>query len=353
MSMLKIKKFLRHTNKDVYILAAPLVLGTSVMIIGVASYYVLAPTDPEKNAAVLQIERGIIPGQSLASRTIDDDLLESVARIDAKPALTDVQLVPIDTLINVPHPQTLVLVIKQAGVSHAYPLSVLDQHEVVNSTIAGTPILITFCAQCRTVSVFERKIGKQTLQFGNAGATYRDVRVVYDTVSYSLWDQIRGQALDGSKQGSELSLLPSQILTFAEWSKEAGEQYLLVRSTNESVGYTLADTSVSEFFSQNPDSRTSTYSGLDAANELVVGITVNGVTKAYPIKPLKSKIFFDNFGSAIVEISGNQSGHGVRVVRKSTRGQAPEPVSTVTTTWKSWTAMYPHSLRYQAVENTQ
>ncbi|MGH2488887.1 MAG: DUF3179 domain-containing (seleno)protein, partial [Candidatus Limnocylindria bacterium] len=38
----------------------------------------------------------------------------------------------------------------------AYPISILVWHEIVNDTLAGRPITVTFCPLCHTAIVFDR-----------------------------------------------------------------------------------------------------------------------------------------------------------------------------------------------------
>lgn len=44
------------------------------------------------------------------------------------------------------------------GESCFYPYRILVWHEIVNDTIAGEPVLVTYCPLCATGIVFERKV---------------------------------------------------------------------------------------------------------------------------------------------------------------------------------------------------
>ena len=45
------------------------------------------------------------------------------------------------------------------GDARAYPLQVLIWHEIVNDTVGGVPVSVTFCPLCNTGLVFDRRLG--------------------------------------------------------------------------------------------------------------------------------------------------------------------------------------------------
>mgnify|MGYP000393905393 CR=1 FL=1 len=44
------------------------------------------------------------------------------------------------------------------GEAHAYSLWQLDAHEIVNDTVAGAPVAITYCPLCNSALVFDRRL---------------------------------------------------------------------------------------------------------------------------------------------------------------------------------------------------
>jgi len=46
---------------------------------------------------------------------------------------------------------------------------ILIWHKIVNDTVAGMPIIITFCPLCNTTTVFERWLDGKVLDFGTTG----------------------------------------------------------------------------------------------------------------------------------------------------------------------------------------
>jgi hypothetical protein len=64
----------------------------------------------------------------------------------------------------------LVLGYEAGGEVFAYPINILNFHEMVNDTIGGVPLLVTYCPLCFSGVVFGREVDGQTLTFGNTSA---------------------------------------------------------------------------------------------------------------------------------------------------------------------------------------
>ena len=111
---------------------------------------------------------------------------------------------------------SLVLGYISADDAYAYPVSVLDRHEIVNDEIAGVPVLITYCPLCFSGVVYSRKLGGSVLTFGNTSALYQSDLVMYDHQTGSYWFQVAGEAVVGALTGSRLALLPSFTMAWGE-----------------------------------------------------------------------------------------------------------------------------------------
>lgn len=64
--------------------------------------------------------------------------------------------------------ETPVVGIERAGVTRAYPVSVLTRHEVVNDTLGG-PLLVTYCPLCDSGLVAERRVNGEPTTFHVTG----------------------------------------------------------------------------------------------------------------------------------------------------------------------------------------
>ncbi|WP_436927063.1 DUF3179 domain-containing protein [Halosimplex amylolyticum] len=75
----------------------------------------------------------------------------------------------------------------------AYPQSILVHHEIVNDTVDGTSVAVTYCPLTGTVQGFER--GDTT--FGVSGRLINNNLVMYDRASETWWPQILATSVPG------------------------------------------------------------------------------------------------------------------------------------------------------------
>ena len=105
----------------------------------------------------------------------------------------------------------------------AYPLRILDWHEIVNHTVGDQPVAITYCPLCRSALVFDSNIDGQVREFGVSGHLWNSNVLMYDRQNdpeqESLWSQIKMGAVAGvaAEKNLKLKLLPSTLATWKEW----------------------------------------------------------------------------------------------------------------------------------------
>lgn len=109
-----------------------------------------------------------------------------------------------------------VLGVVRDGVARAYPLKVLDWHEVVNDAF-DQPVAVTYCPVCRSGVVADRRVAGSVRTFGVSGFLFRANLVLYDDGSESLWGQLRAQAIRGPLTGTRMDVLPSTVTTWRAW----------------------------------------------------------------------------------------------------------------------------------------
>ena len=118
----------------------------------------------------------------------------------------------------------------------AYPIRYLIWHEIVNDTVGGRPIAVTFCPLCNSAMVFDRRVKGQVRTFGVSGKLRHSDMVMYDRETESWWQQAIGQGIVGRHAGDRLTQLPSWMESWAEFrrrnpnglvmaSPEAGRPY--------------------------------------------------------------------------------------------------------------------------------
>ena len=106
----------------------------------------------------------------------------------------------------------------QSG-AFAYPVKMLNLHELVNDVIDGEPVLITYCPLCVSGVVYSRRLDDRVLLFGNTSALYESDLVMYDHETGSYWYQTLGEAIVGPLTGQRLTLLPAITVPWGEWKR--------------------------------------------------------------------------------------------------------------------------------------
>jgi hypothetical protein len=124
----------------------------------------------------------------------------------------------------------LVLGYESGDDAYAYPINILNFHEIVNDTIGGVPVLITYCPLCFSGVVFSRELYGQTLTFGNTSALYQSDLVMYDHQTGSYWFQFAGEAVVGTKTGSRLKPLASTTTLWGPWKGLNPNTFLITGS---------------------------------------------------------------------------------------------------------------------------
>lgn len=114
------------------------------------------------------------------------------------------------------------------GDSRAYPLRILIWHEIVNDTVGGVPVAVTYCPLCNSAVVFERRVGTRVLDFGTTGKLRNSDLVMYDRQTESWWQQFTGEVIVGAMLGAELKLVPARLESFAEFKARHPGGKLLV-----------------------------------------------------------------------------------------------------------------------------
>ena len=162
-----------------------------------------------------------------------------------------------------------------------FPLRIMTVHEIVNDTIGGRPVVVTFCPLCNTAVVFNPTVGGETLRFGVSGLLRFSDLVMWDSTTESLWQQITGEAIVGDLAGTQLELLPSAIIGWDEFRTSFPDGRVLSRQTGFERRY-----GINPYVGYSSSSRPFLFDGeIDdrfPALERVVGVTIGDADKAFP-----------------------------------------------------------------------
>ncbi len=110
----------------------------------------------------------------------------------------------------------LVLGVAVNGVARAYPIEVIGYHHQVRDTLAGQPIMVTYCTVCRTGRVYRPIVNGQQEEFRLVGMDHFNA-MFEDRRTQSWWRQVSGEAVVGPLKGALLEEIPAQQMSLLAW----------------------------------------------------------------------------------------------------------------------------------------
>jgi hypothetical protein len=155
---------------------------------------------------------------------------------DGIPAIDDPRFTPVSQTRDLAA-RAPVISVAVGGEAKAYPLRIMIWHEIVNDTVGGVPIAVTWCPLCNSSVVFDRRLGGRILNFGTSGKLRNSDLVMYDRQTESWWQQFGGDCIVGSLLGAQLELLPMRIESFARFAARFPQGLVLRSPSGSGRGY--------------------------------------------------------------------------------------------------------------------
>ncbi|MGB5953468.1 MAG: DUF3179 domain-containing protein [Ornithinimicrobium sp.] len=128
-------------------------------------------------------------------------------------------------------PREPVLTLTIDSATRAYPVRVMTWHEIVNDSLGGVPVAVTYCPLCNSGVAFKREIDGEVLTFGTSGRLYQNNLVMYDRQSESLWPQLTGVASIGIMTGTELGAIPIGTVAWSDFAQAHPDANVLSQDT--------------------------------------------------------------------------------------------------------------------------
>lgn len=214
-------------------------------------------------------------------------------------------------------PDNLVFGVNINGDARAYPLRILNWHEMFNDVVGGVPVSLAYCTLCGSGILFETQLEgyPHPLVLGSSGFLYRSNKLMYDTYTHSLWNQFTGKPVAGPlvSSGIELKVRPVVITTWEKWREENPNTTVISvetgykRDYGTGVAYKQYWESDELMFPAEVD--TSEYK----AKEYVFSLRDGAVKKAWPISLFEGgKVINDKAGGASIVLIGDAKSRTVR-----------------------------------------
>jgi len=225
--------------------------------------------------------------------------------------------------------------------ARAYPIAILNWHEIVNDEFDGQAVVISYCPLCGTGMAFEPELPVK--EFGVSGLLYNSDVLLYDRETESLWSQIMSKAISGPLKGTNLNALPLTHTSWLDWKNQHPDS--LVLSTN--TGY-------SRDYSKSP------YGGYEKSNKIffpvsasnqrfhnkewVLGVNIGETYKAYPFSELEkvTSPVKDKISGELIEVIFDRENSSARALDEQGR-----EIPTVMAYWFAWYAFHPDTKVFQ------
>lgn len=165
------------------------------------------------------------PDTDFARHAVElDEIFSGGVGKDQIPSIDDPVFAPVDAIDNLA-PEEPVISLVIAGEAKAYPLRIMIWHEIVNDSLGGIAVAVTYCPLCNSAIVFDRRLDGLLLDFGTTGKLRHSDLVMYDRQTESWWQQFLGEAIVGELTGRRLKILPARLESWARFQSRfpAGE----------------------------------------------------------------------------------------------------------------------------------
>ncbi|MCK7480747.1 MAG: DUF3179 domain-containing protein [Candidatus Moduliflexus flocculans] len=127
---------------------------------------------------------------------------------------------------------------RSATAARAYPIQILMWHEIVNDTVGGEALMVSFCPLCNTAIAFKRTFqSEQVLDFGTTGRLRYSNLIMYDRQTETWWQQATGDAIAGQYTGAQLEFYPAAIISWKDFKTQYPDGKVLSRDTGRPRDY--------------------------------------------------------------------------------------------------------------------
>jgi hypothetical protein len=181
---------------------------------------------PQGPSALTDINNPELPAPLVAPT----DIISGGPPPDGIPPIDDPVLISIEEADQWLEEGEPVVLLEFEGVARAYPVQILIWHEIINDTVAGVPVSITYCPLCNSAVSYRREVNGVETTFGTSGRLYASALVMYDRATESLWTHYDGRAVAGVLTGYELDPVPSPLVAWADFKASFPDGQVLDRS---------------------------------------------------------------------------------------------------------------------------
>lgn len=228
------------------------------------------------------------------------------------------------------------------SISKAYPVRILNFHEIVNDEFDGHPVVVTFCPLCGSGLAFDAMIEGKKRTFGVSGLLYNSDVLLYDRQSETLWSQILSEAVAGPLTGEKLVVIQTYNTSWKNWKDQYPNTMVLSTNTGFSKDYTR-DPYPEYYNSEKIWFPVVSKSDVMHPKAKIVGLEINSKFKAYPFQELKKSkgIIQDSFEGQDLLIQYNRKEESAYITDTENN-----IITSTTLFWFAWVAFHPDTEIY-------
>lgn len=225
--------------------------------------------------------------------------------------------------------------VSAGGAHHAWPARYLSWHEMVNDTVGGEPVSVSFCTLCNTAIAWSGRTASggagARWTFGTSGLLYRSNKLMVDRQTWTLWSQLTGEPVVGKMVDTpdRLDMVPLTVTTWKEWRRAHPDTTVtkLDPSFGARWGYDYRP-GAADHRRKGVSFPVWLKSAVLPDKEEVYGLRLGGKAKAWPVaRVVHDRIILDRLGDVDLVLVGDAESGAVRAYRRESKvfqtGAAP------------------------------
>jgi hypothetical protein len=252
-----------------------------------------------------------------------EEIMWGGVRKDAIPALRNPKRIPAAQATYL-RDDEMVFGVSLNGETRAYPLRILDWHEMANDVIGGRAVSLAYCTLCGAGILYDTTLGDgETYTFGSSGLLYRSNKLMYDHQTNTLWSHLHGEPVMGPLvgKGKRLRILPMTLTTWGEWRRRHPASEVLSLETGYQRRY-VPGAAYGEYF-RSPELMFPVWKkapNILQPKDWIFALEIHGARKAYPLRALlRNPVLNDVVAGNTVVLVTDRTSEAVRAYLTSGR----------------------------------
>jgi len=229
------------------------------------------------------------------------------------------------------------------NIAKAFPVRILNFHEIVNDIFGDHPLVVTFCPLCGSGLAFNANIDDSRKTFGVSGLLYNSDVLLYDRETETLWSQILSQGVAGPLAGRKLQVIQTYNTSWKDWKSQFPGTLVLSTNTGYDRDYSL-DPYPEYYTSEKVWFPIQNTNDTMHPKTKVLGLEVNEKFKAYPFPELKKMkdTVHDIVNGKEVLVHFNDKEESAYITDLNN-----EVIPSTTLFWFAWAAFHPDTELYK------